>query len=159
MHEDCRVTCLGRYNANGAYNIRKRTPSVGAGRKRKRSCRSPYRSTGGELRRTRVHSRLRWRTYAPPKLKHPHILKCSETSKTTPDHKSATLYIPPYVSLRLPKSCPTAAMVISAVACKIPRLSLRGVASRTHVRTGFHINKATTKCSLQTVVRGCPDIF
>ena len=27
------------------------------------------------------------------------------------------------------------------------------------VRMCFHINKATTKCPLQTVARGCPDMF
>ena len=37
----------------------------------------------------------------------------------------------------------------------------RGVASHTHVRTCFHIIKATTKCPLQTVarLRGYPDVF
>ena len=35
----------------------------------------------------------------------------------------------------------------------------RGVASRTHVRTGFHIIQASTKCPLQMVAVGCPDML
>ena len=40
-----------------------------------------------------------------------------------------------------------------------PIIKYRGVATRTHVRTCFHIIKATTQCPLQTVAKGCPDMF
>ena len=35
----------------------------------------------------------------------------------------------------------------------------RGVASRTHVRTCFHVSQKITKYPLQTVARGCADMF